>query len=80
MTQCKFTFLSTWPRLLAVQERHKAAPFVRLRPPPSQKMRTMQLHHFPLTSRYYSEGILLCWGYKEGAGEDGHFISSSLSV
>lgn len=37
MTQCKFTFLSTWPRLLAVQERHKAAPFVRLRPPPLPK-------------------------------------------
>lgn len=55
------------------KKRHNAAPFVCLRPVPRTlppKMRTIQLHHFLLTSGCYLQGIVLFMGNK-GAAKDG---------
>lgn len=80
MTQCKFTFLSTWTQLLAVQERHKGDTILSSRPhtmnlSPALTQRKYEIHAvapLPVDIKKTERGYCFVLRTK-GSGEDGHF-------
>lgn len=83
MTQCKFTFLSTWTQLLAVQERHKGGTILSSQPhtinlSPAPTQRKYEIHAVaPLPVDIKRTGGWVggyCFVLRtKGSGEDGHF-------